>query len=170
MHCMVSSSFAFSAQVEPVKMKASSRGDLAPWIRLRASPGEGARRRETTPDQLPDDGDLLHLALWNACATNPISSCALSASVVDTTKREYYKSTMCNQGSPGRRTMVDADEDENSRSAWEESLWTPGKPALRFCSLIRRRKEEGIPCGPLLHPPLHQHYHQLRCEMDGRMD
>jgi hypothetical protein len=117
-------------------MKASSRGRLAPWTRLRASRAEEARHRETTPDQLPDD-DLFPLALWNACATDPISPCALAAaSVVDAVKRECYKGIMCNQGSPGRRAWDDADEDEGSRSAGEESLWTSGKPAMRVCSSV----------------------------------
>jgi hypothetical protein len=72
---------------------------------------------ETTP--LPDDHrDIYPLALWNACATSPIS---ISADAI-----------MCNQGSPPRRRSVVDDEEEQedagSRSGGEESsLWSSGK-------------------------------------------
>jgi hypothetical protein len=94
--------------------------------------------KPTTP--LPDDDhhhrDIHPLALWNACATSPIS---ISADAI-----------MCNQGSPPRRRSVadneedDEEEDgEASRSGGEESsLWLSGKqirPFPSFRSMSRWR-------------------------------
>lgn len=123
-------------------MKASSWGLVAPWRKVRMAKEEERERevRNTTPQ--PDDSDLLPLALWNACATNPISI----SNTVD--------ATMCNQGWPRGREEAE-DEDEGSRSDGERSsLWTPGKPAS--CSFLDRVREVAmIPYVPHdISPPL----------------
>ena len=99
-------------------MKASSWGQLAPWGRDCATQTKGVEDHEKTTTLLPpDDGDLFPLALWNACATNPISFPAADASI------------MCQHGSPWKRVMaVDAEEEqEEGEGSWSAGEETQGK-------------------------------------------
>lgn len=122
-------------------VKASSRGLLTPWRRV-CTARERADIAQTTTPPLDDDGDgdgdrdkdgnrdgdLYPLALWNACATSPISPTADAA--------------MCPQGTPWKRVDRVEDGDEESYSAGEESLWTPGKRVcfiyVGFVSILKR--------------------------------
>jgi hypothetical protein len=139
----VNINFNLNINAEMGDVKASSRGLLTPWRRV-CTERERTDIAQTTTPPLDDDdrekdgnrdGDLYPLALWNACAISPISPIA--------------DAEMCHHGMPWKRVDRVEDGDEESRSAGEESLWTPGKRFGSFVVLVPILKRALSRCLPL---------------------